>query len=128
MSDLVATFFQPHKKETNMRQLRLLIISIASICVLTLAAFALANRPPVNDPDDEIIIKGGSMEIQCGNNHGRRCLGSNDNMGRYKNQDISKHILRVVVMPLNTNDENMSFFNKNFNALNQPKIKLTYCE
>lgn len=110
-----------------MRQLRLLIISIATICVFALAAFALVNRPPVNDPDDEIIIKGGSLEIQCGNNHGRRCLGSNDNMGKYKNQDISKHIVKVVVMPINGN-ENSAFFNQNFNATNQPQIKLVYCE
>ena len=111
-----------------MRQLRLLIISIATICVFTLAAFALVNRPPVNDPDDEIIIKGGSLEIQCGNNHGRRCLGVNDNMGKYKNQDISKHILKVVVMPLNTNDETLAYCTKTFDNTNQPQIKLTYCE
>jgi len=110
-----------------MRQLRLLIISIATICVLTLAAFALVNRPPVNDPDDEIIIKGGSLEIQCGNNHGRKCLGSNDNMGKYKNQDISKHIMKVVVMPLNGN-ENSAFFTRTFDNTNQPQIKLVYCE
>ena len=110
-----------------MRQLRLLIISIATICVLTLAAFALVNRPAVNDPDDEIIIKGGSLEIQCGNNHGRRCLGVNDNMGKYKNQDISKHILKVVVMPINGN-ENSAFFTRTFDNTNQPQIKLTYCE
>lgn len=110
-----------------MRKLRLLIISIATICVFTLAAFALVNRPPVNDPDDEIIIKGGSLEIQCGKSHGKKCLGSNDNMGKYKNQETSKHIFKVVVMPLNGN-ENSAFFSQNFDNTNQPQIKLVYCE
>ena len=110
-----------------MRELRLLIISIAAICVFALAVFALANRPPVNEPDDELIIKGGSLEIQCGKNHGKKCLGSNDNQGKYKNQDSNKHIFRVVVMPLNGND-NSAFFSQTFDNTNQPQIKLVYCE
>jgi len=110
-----------------MRLLRLLIISIATTCVFALAAFALANRPPVNEPDDELIIKGGSLEIQCGKNHGKKCLGSNDNQGKYKNQDSNKHIFKVVVMPINGND-NSAFFSQTFDNTNQPQIKLVYCE
>lgn len=110
-----------------MRQLRLLIISIATICVFALAVFALVNRPPVSDPDDEIIIKGGSLEIQCGKNHGTKCLGSNDNKGKYKNQDTNKHILKVVVKPINGN-ENSAFFTRDFDNTNQPQIEITYKE
>ncbi|HEX9628498.1 MAG TPA: hypothetical protein VF961_00640, partial [Pyrinomonadaceae bacterium] len=62
-----------------MRQLRLLIIALATIGVLALAAYALVSRPVPQVPGDDIIIKGGSLEIQCGVNMGTDCLGANDN-------------------------------------------------
>ena len=112
-----------------MRHLRLLAISIAAICVFALAALALVSRPPVNDPDDEIIIKGGSLEIQCGKHHGKKCLGSNDNMGKYKNNDNTKHILKVVVGPHNYDgNENTALYVGTFDNTNQPEIRLVYCE
>ena len=111
-----------------MRHLRFLIIAVTAFSVLALGVFALANRPAQPAPaDDDIIIKGGSLEIQCGKNHGKKCLGSNDNQGKYKNQDSNKHIFRVVVMPLNGND-NSAFFSQTFDNTNQPQIKLVYCE
>jgi len=79
-----------------MRQLRLLIIAIAAICVLALGVFALVNQvAPIGG--DDIIIKGGSLEIQCGANQGTDCLGSNDNTGKYKAKQATKHVTRVVV-------------------------------
>ena len=79
-----------------MRQLRLLIIAIAAICVLALGVFALVNQ---NMPimGDDIIIKGGSLEIQCGAHQGTDCLGTNDNVGKYKHKQSGKHITKVVV-------------------------------
>ena len=79
-----------------MRQLRLLIIVIATICVLALGVFALVNQ---NQPimGDDIIIKGGSLEIQCGANQGTDCLGTNDNTGKYRAKQATKHVTRVVV-------------------------------
>lgn len=79
-----------------MRQLRLLIIAIATICVLALGAFALVNRTALPGGDD-IIIKGGSLEIQCGVNLGTDCLGANDNTGKYKAKQQLKHVTKVVV-------------------------------
>jgi hypothetical protein len=79
-----------------MRQLRLLIIAIATICVLALGVSALVNQMGMT-PGDDIIIKGGSLEIQCGANQGTDCLGSNDNTGRYKAKQATKHVTRVVV-------------------------------
>jgi hypothetical protein len=79
-----------------MRQLRLLIIAIATICVLALGVFALVNQSMPSGGDD-IIIKGGSLEIQCGANQGNDCLGTNDNTGRYKAKQATKHVTRVVV-------------------------------
>ena len=81
-----------------MRHLRLLIIAIATICVLAFAAFALVNQTkPDPAPGDDIIIKGGSLEIQCGANQGYDCLGANDNTGKYKHKQSTKHITKVVV-------------------------------
>lgn len=80
-----------------MRQLRLLIIAIATICVLALGVFALVNQSLPQGPGDDIIIKGGSLEIQCGANQGFDCLGTNDNVGKYKHKQSGKHITKVVV-------------------------------
>ena len=107
-----------------MRQLRLIIISLAATCVFALAAFALANRPPVNDPDDEIIIKGGSLDIQCGKNHGHDCLGTNDNAGHYKHKQNDKHITRIVIKDVVTAKEYDKSFNVNHGE--KPKIVITY--
>lgn len=108
-----------------MRQLRLLIISIATICVFALAAFALVNRPPVTDPDDDIIIKGGSIELQCGKNHAKDCFGVPDLVtGKYKKYgNDNRKILRVRVKQQNSNTD---FFNLPFNNTNQPAIIITY--
>lgn len=109
-----------------MHHLRLLIIAAAAICILGLGVSALVNRTPPA-PGDVIIIKGGSLEVQCGTNHGKKCLGSNDNKGKYKNTEPNKHILRVVVKPINGND-NSAFFTQDFDNTNQPEIDITYAE
>ena len=106
-----------------MRQLRLLIISIATICVFALAAFALVNRPPVSDPGDDIIIKGGSLEIDCGKNHGNDCLGTPDvTTGKYKHKQSGKHIMQVVVR----DSGGGQLANNNFDKDHQPTITITY--
>jgi hypothetical protein len=85
-----------------MRQLRLLIIAIATICVLALGVFALVNRSAISPSGgDDIIIKGGSLEIQCGANQGTDCLGVNDTTGKYKAKQAGKHVTRVVVKDSN---------------------------
>lgn len=80
-----------------MRQLRLLIIAIATICVLAIGVFALVNQTIASSPGDDIIIKGGSLEIQCGANQGTDCLGVNDNTGRYRAKQLGKHVTKVLV-------------------------------
>ena len=79
-----------------MRHLRLLIIAIATICVLALGAFALVNRPavPVTPADDDIIIKGGSLEVDCGKNHGADCFGGTGSKPKHKK---SGKIVKIVV-------------------------------
>jgi hypothetical protein len=82
--------------------MRLLMIAIATIFVLALGAFALANRSPQDPADDVIIIRGGSLEVQCPANQGKTCLGLPDvTTGKYKHSKIDNHITKVVVMDSN---------------------------
>ena len=106
-----------------MRQLRLLIIAIAAICVLALGVFALVNQ---NSPimGDDIIIKGGSLEIQCGANQGTYCLGTNDNVGKYKPKQSGKHITKVVVKDSSGTKVFDSSLLPTFG--NKPEIDITY--
>jgi hypothetical protein len=107
-----------------MRQLRLLIIAIATICVLALAVFALVNQSASSSPGDDIIIKGGSLEIQCGANQGADCLGTNDNAGKYKHKQSGKHITKVVVKDSNGATVFDSSALPTFG--NKPEIDITY--
>jgi hypothetical protein len=108
-----------------MRQLRLLIIAIATICVLALGVFALVNRSAISPSGgDDIIIKGGSLEIQCGANQGTDCLGVNDNMGKYKHKQSGKHITQVVVK----DSSGVKVFDSSVLPTfgNKPEIDITY--
>jgi len=95
----LATVLDPLK--LRRKTMRRLLIPIAASCVLALAAFTLASRPP-QVPGDDIIIKGGSLEIQCGTNHGIDCLGVHDQYGKYKHKKSAAHITRVWVLSGNT--------------------------
>lgn len=113
-----------------MRQLRLLIISLATICAFALAAFALVGRPPVSspgdDPGDDIIIKGGSIEIQCGKNHGNDCFGTNDSYGKYKGKNANWHITKITIRDVKYPET--VFYRGNFDKANPPQIEISYCE
>jgi hypothetical protein len=109
-----------------MRHLRLLIIAIATICVMALGAFALVNRPQgfVTPGDDDIIIKGGSLDIDCGKNEGADCFGGTGSKPKHKK---SGKIVKVVVMdssgsPLGTFTKKKDFHD------GKPIIVITYRE
>ena len=110
-----------------MKHLRLLIVLLATVCVLALGAFAIASSPEpqlVPPADDDIIIKGGSLEIQCGKNHQADCLGTNDNLGKYKHNQSGKHITKIVVK--DSNGVKM-FDSSTFPTFgNRPQIDITY--
>lgn len=106
-----------------MPNLRLLIVAITTIVVLALSVSALVNLSVTGD--DALIIKGGSLEIQCGKNHGNDCLGTNDNKGKYKHKKDKAHITKVVVSDPKTGDVLYSGF---FDNTNQPEIEITYKE
>jgi len=109
-----------------MRHLRLLIIAVATICVLAFGAFAFFNRPTPQVPaDDDIIIKGGSLEVDCGKNHGKDCFGdSSPGKVKPKHQDANKHITKIVVKDSN----GVKMFDSSVFPTfgNKPEIDITY--
>jgi len=106
-----------------MRKLRLLIVAIATICVLALGAFALANRTAPDAGDDVIIIKGGSLTVQCPPNQDKGCLGLPDvTTGKYKHTKDGAHIMQIVVK----DDTGKQLFSKTFTSGHQPQIEVTY--
>jgi len=107
-----------------MRHLRFLIIAVTAFSVLALGVFALANRPAQPAPaDDDIIIKGGSLEIQCGKNHSMDCLGTNDNTGKYKHKQSGKHITKIIIR----RSDGVEVFNSEITPVgNKPEIAITY--
>jgi|SRR5205807_278779 len=104
-----------------MSRARLLIIAIATICVVALAAFGLVNSPP-QAPGDDIIIKGGSMEIDCGNNHGKDCLGHTNGTYVYTHKKSGAHIMHIEVR----SNTNTKLYAGDFDAGHQPQVAVTF--
>lgn len=112
-----------------MRPLRLLIIAFTTICVLALAAYAFVGgpEPQILPADDDIIIKGGSLDVECGRNHktdNAGCLSLDDGaLGKFKHKQPGKHITKVVVR----NTSNVVVFDSsNINMGQRPEIRITY--
>ena len=107
-----------------MQKVHFIIIALATICLMALAAFALTNRALHPAPgDDVIIIKGGSLEVQCPPNQDRACLGIADiTTGKYKHTKGSAHIMQIVVK----DSTGKQLFSKAFTSGQQPSIEVTY--
>ena len=107
-----------------MQRVHLILIALATICLMALAAFALANRAPSPaSGDDVIIIKGGSLEVQCPPNQDKACLGIADiTTGKYKHTKDGAHILQIVIK----DDTGKALVTKTFTAGHQPSIEVTY--
>ncbi len=108
-----------------MRHLRLLIIALATICVLALAAFAFVSRPGVVDPGDDIIIKGGSLKIKCGVKHGKDCLGGNANNDTYSHKKGSGKIEQVTIR--NSQNQDLRIFTR-VELGDSPTIVINYTD
>jgi hypothetical protein len=124
MSVVHQTLLHPKRRKT-MRKFRLLIIAIAVIFVMALGAVALINRPQTTAPaDDDIIIKGGSLQIDCGKNQGADCFGGTGSKPKHKK---SGKIVKIVVM--NSNGDTLGTFTKkkDFND-GKPMVVITYRE
>ena len=100
--------------------MRRLLISIVAICLVAFGVFAFANRP-VPAGGDDIIIKGGSMTIQCGANHGKDCLVHADGTDLYTHKKDVK-ITHVLV----TIDGTTKLLDRDIDKDHQPTITVTY--
>lgn len=110
-----------------MHYLRLLIIAIAFICVLALAAVALVNGPdPQAAPaDDDIIIKGGSLDVECGKNQGADCFGGTDANAKPKHKLASGKIVQIILRK--SNGQSLGTFTKRDHFQDgKPIIQITY--
>lgn len=93
-----------------MRSLRLLIIALATACVLALGAYAFVSNAPAVDPGDDIIIKGGSLKIKCGVKHGKDCLGGNSNIDTYTHKKNAGKIEQVTIK--NSQNQDLRIFTR----------------
>ncbi|HEV2885198.1 MAG TPA: hypothetical protein VGW36_10090 [Pyrinomonadaceae bacterium] len=107
-----------------MRKLRLLIVSVLVIFVLALGVLAFVSLQDEPDPGDVIIIKGGSLELQCGARHDRDCMGRNDNKGKYKAKKESFHVTRIRVRDVNA--PATIHLDRRFPVNNPPLIEIEY--
>ena len=106
-----------------MRSIRMLIITLAIICVMTLGAIAFVSISATDPGADDIIIKGGSLEIQCGANHNPDCLGTNDTYGKYKHKQSAKHITKIIIK----RSDGTEVFNSDLTPVgSKPEIDITY--
>src|SRR5229473_3242957 len=101
-----------------MRSFRLLLVALATICALALGVYGLIHRPGPPMGGDDIIIKGGSMEIQCGANHGKDCLSHIAGTYLYTHTKRSAHITNVLI----TDRAGAELLNKSFDPTHQPII------
>src|SRR5436309_12545737 len=106
-----------------MRKLILLGIAVATFCALALGAFAVAHRVVRPVADDVIVIKGGSLEIECPPNQDKACLGTADvTTGKYKHTKDTDHITQIVVK----DSTGKALYTKTFSPSAQPSIEVTY--
>jgi hypothetical protein len=106
-----------------MRSFRLLLVALATICALALGVYGLIHSPGQSmAPGDDIIIKGGSMEIQCGANHGKDCFSHTAGTYSYTHTKRSAHITGVVVK----DSAGAVLFSKTFDPAYQPTVAVTF--
>src|SRR5258708_8589119 len=105
-----------------MGSFRLLLVALATICALALGVYGLIHRPGPPMGGDDIIIKGGSMEIQCGANHGKDCLSHIAGTYLYTHTKRSAHITGVVVKDY----AGSVLYSSSFDPAHQPTVAVTF--
>ena len=107
-----------------MRSFRLIIVALVTILALALGVFGLIHPPGQTTvaPGDDIIIKGGSMSIQCGANHGKDCLQHTAGSYTYTHTKGNAHITNVVVK----DDTGAVLYSSSFNPAHQPTVAVTF--
>jgi hypothetical protein len=110
-----------------MRQLHLLIIAIATICVLALGVFAFVRAPKPQPPGDVIIIKGGSLTIECPDPNDSDCMPFDSSTKKYKHKKSAGKILAIVIKDSNGVPLPNGSFTKEANFPDgKPIIEITY--
>jgi hypothetical protein len=104
------------------RILRLTIVA-AIVCVMALSAMALIGKSPNPQDGDVIIIKGGSLEIQCP--RGEACFGSADTGGKYRHQNGAGKIEQIVVKDSRGNPLKTFTRARDFSD-GRPSVEITY--
>ena len=82
-----------------MHYTRLLIIATATIFVLAFGVFALVRRAAHQPGGDPIIIKGGSLTIECPktDSEGPQCISFDAATGKYGHKTKTRKITQIVV-------------------------------
>jgi len=110
-----------------MNQLRKFAIVVATVSVLALGVFALARKNPAAvhpQGGDVIIIKGGSLSIQCPEAT-PECFAFDGSTKKYNHKgDAKMKVTQVVVRDSKGNEVFNSNQSKSFG--NTPEIDITY--
>ena len=111
-----------------MNQLRSFAIVVATISVLALGVFALARKDPAAihpQGGDVIIIKGGSLSIQCPDPANPECFAFDAASKKYNHKgDAKMKVTQVVVKDSKGVEVFNSDQSKSFG--NTPEIDITY--
>ncbi len=104
-----------------MSHMRILTIAIA-ICLGALGVFAFTGKSTAPQGSDVIIIKGGSLTVQCPTND--QCLSFNTTTMKFEHKDKTKKVIEIVVK-----DESGKVIG-DFSSVNfpngKPSIEVTY--
>lgn len=110
-----------------MRYLRLLIVTVSAICVLALGVFAFVRAPRPMPGGDVIIIKGGSLTIECPDAANRDCMPFDSTTKMYKHKKGSGKIEQIVILDSSGKPLPNATFTKAANFPDgKPQIEITY--
>lgn len=107
-----------------MHLVRIVIIALATMLVLAFAVFAFVTQAPPGD--DVIIIKGGSLTVQCSNTNNANldCLSYDATAKVYKHKKAASKVEKIVVK--DENGEVLGSFSKVNFPNGKPSVEITY--
>ncbi len=110
-----------------MQHLRLIVVAIAAICVLALGVFAFVRAPKPAGGDDVIIIKGGSLTIECPDPADKNCMPFDSASKQYKHKKDTGKIEQIVITDSSGNALPNGTFTRATNFPDgKPQVKITY--
>jgi hypothetical protein len=110
-----------------MHHLRLLVVTLAAICVLALGVFAFVRAPKPPTGGDVIIIKGGSLTVECPDPADKNCMPFDSGSKQYKHKNSVGKIEQIVVMDSSGKPLPNGTFTRTVNFPDgKPQIAVTY--